>query len=63
MISEAELPGGDGDEEAIERLARTAWEVVGDDARRRAVANAAATRDAPNAAEEIAREVARVARR
>ena len=62
-ISEAELPRGDGDEEAMERLARTVWEVVGDDARRRAMANAAATRDAPNAAEEIAREVARVARR
>lgn len=63
MISEAELPRGDGDEEAIERLVRTVWEVVGDDARRRAMANAAATRDAPDAAEEIAREVARVARR
>ena len=63
MISEAELPRGDGDEETIERLVRTVWEVVGDDARLRAMANAAATRDAPDAAEEIAREVARVARR
>jgi UDP-N-acetylglucosamine--N-acetylmuramyl-(pentapeptide) pyrophosphoryl-undecaprenol N-acetylglucosamine transferase len=65
MISEAELPRGDGegDEETIERLVRTVWEVVGDDARLRAMANAAATGDAPDAAEEIAREVARVARR
>ena len=61
-VFEAELPGGD-DAEGVERFVRTVWEVVGDDARLRAMANPAATRDAPNAAEEIAREVARVARR
>ena len=61
-VFEAELPEGD-DAEGVERFVRTVWEVVGDDARLRAMANPAATRDAPNAAEEIAREVARVARR
>ena len=60
-------PGGDGEEAAAREggaseLARLVSDLLLDPERMRAMAAAAAAADKPGAAEEIARDVARVAR-